>query len=139
MVGGVVADKQIIVDLFSFALDHPAPATIILITGDKDLSCGCFFPVSSCDITTPQLSDIAKLTKCYTSAPTDALSTLRNRRYRIVLVSPENATASLRAEADVVVDWREGVLGVEKSIEKYVKGKGKKKFVPSFLPDASES
>lgn len=35
-----VADKQLIVDLFTFALDHPR-ATFVLITGDKDFAYAC--------------------------------------------------------------------------------------------------
>ncbi|KZT28230.1 hypothetical protein NEOLEDRAFT_1058893, partial [Neolentinus lepideus HHB14362 ss-1] len=33
-----VADKMIIVDMLAFALDHPPPATIILISGDCDFA-----------------------------------------------------------------------------------------------------
>lgn len=33
-----VADKMIIVDMLAFAIDHPAPATIILISGDGDFA-----------------------------------------------------------------------------------------------------
>ncbi|KAI5474626.1 DUF537-domain-containing protein [Pseudohyphozyma bogoriensis] len=76
--GKDVADKQIIVDIFSFALDHPSPATVILITGDKDFSY--------------------------------ALSTLRNRLYTVVLICPALASPTLTSQADVVVDWRTGVL-----------------------------
>ncbi|KAF9228008.1 hypothetical protein BS17DRAFT_693924, partial [Gyrodon lividus] len=31
-----VVDKMILVDMLAFAVDHPAPATVILITGDRD-------------------------------------------------------------------------------------------------------
>ncbi|KAG8217444.1 hypothetical protein J3R82DRAFT_5589 [Butyriboletus roseoflavus] len=31
-----VVDKMILVDMLAFAVDHPAPATIVLITGDRD-------------------------------------------------------------------------------------------------------
>ncbi|KZT28232.1 hypothetical protein NEOLEDRAFT_1058918, partial [Neolentinus lepideus HHB14362 ss-1] len=36
--GKDVADKMIIVDMLIFALDQPAPATVILISGDRDFA-----------------------------------------------------------------------------------------------------
>ncbi|KAH8117424.1 limkain-b1-type NYN domain-containing protein, partial [Phellopilus nigrolimitatus] len=33
-----VADKMMLVDMLAFAIDSPAPATIVLITGDRDFA-----------------------------------------------------------------------------------------------------
>ncbi|ORY86719.1 NYN domain-domain-containing protein [Leucosporidium creatinivorum] len=78
--GKEVADKQLIVDLFTFALDHPR-AAFVLITGDKDFAYAC--------------------------------STLRNRQYKMILLSPETGVSeSLRQSCDEMVFWRTGVLGL---------------------------
>ncbi|KAI6036679.1 limkain-b1-type NYN domain-containing protein, partial [Pisolithus microcarpus] len=67
-----VVDKMAIVDMFAFAVDHPPPATVILISGDRDYAY--------------------------------ALSTLRLRNYKVVLITPR-ATSCLEACASFVVDW----------------------------------
>ncbi|KAH7916025.1 NYN domain-containing protein [Hygrophoropsis aurantiaca] len=74
-----VADKMILVDMLTFAIDHPAPATIVLITGDRDYAY--------------------------------AVSTLRLRRYRVVLIVPPAVHSSLQAQASIIVDWSFGILG----------------------------
>lgn len=66
------ADKMILVDMMAFALDNPPPATIVLISGDRDF--------------------------------VYALSTLRNRRYNIVLIVPnKGASIILRSQANAVL------------------------------------
>ncbi|KAH7930845.1 DUF537-domain-containing protein [Leucogyrophana mollusca] len=74
-----VADKMILVDMLAFAIDHPAPATIMLISGDRDYAY--------------------------------AVSTLRLRRYRVVLIVPPIVHPSLQAQASIIVDWSFGILG----------------------------
>ena len=67
-------EKLLITDLFTFALDNPAPSTIILIT-NADLST---YPISA----------------------------LRNRRFRIILVSQHPlAFQGLAAQASELVEW----------------------------------
>ncbi|KZT65470.1 DUF537-domain-containing protein [Daedalea quercina L-15889] len=78
-----VADKMMIVDMLTYALDTPAPATIVLISGDRDF--------------------------------VYAVSVLRLRRYRVVLVAPQTAHTSMRLQATVVLDWAADVLGKEKT------------------------
>ncbi|KAG1903930.1 limkain-b1-type NYN domain-containing protein, partial [Suillus fuscotomentosus] len=70
-----VVDKMILVDMLAFSNDHPPPATIILIAGDRDYAY--------------------------------AVSTLRLRRYNVVLIVPSapNIPQSLESQASVVVDW----------------------------------
>jgi hypothetical protein len=73
------SDKMIIVDLLAFAIDHPPPATIVLISGDKDF--------------------------------VYALSTLRNRRYKIILIVPNRgAHIILKSQANAILEWRYDVL-----------------------------
>jgi len=73
------ADKMMIVDMLAFALDHPSPATIVLISGDRDF--------------------------------VYALSTLRNRRYTVVLIVPNRgAHIILKSQANVILEWRYDVL-----------------------------
>jgi hypothetical protein len=73
------ADKMIMVDMLAFALDNPPPATIVLISGDKDF--------------------------------VYALSTLRNRKYKIVLIVPsKGAPIILRSQANTILEWRYDVL-----------------------------
>ncbi|KAI3662539.1 hypothetical protein MP638_000649 [Amoeboaphelidium occidentale] len=73
------ADKMIMVDMLAFAIDNPPPATIVLISGDKDF--------------------------------VYALSTLRNRRYNIVLIVPsKGAPIILRSQANTILEWRYDVL-----------------------------
>lgn len=80
------------VDMLTYALDTPAPATIVLISGDRDF--------------------------------VYAVSVLRLRRYRVVLVAPQQAHNSLKSQATTVLDWSTDVLGKEK---------------PSGLPTPGES
>jgi hypothetical protein len=73
------ADKMILVDMLAFAIDHPPPATLVLISGDKDFAY--------------------------------ALSTLRNRRYAIVLIVPNRgAPIILKSQANAILEWRYDVL-----------------------------
>lgn len=71
-----------IVDMLTYALDTPAPATIVLISGDRDF--------------------------------VYAVSVLRLRRYRVVLVAPQQTHNSLKSQATTVLDWSTDVLGKEK-------------------------
>ncbi|PCH38370.1 DUF537-domain-containing protein [Wolfiporia cocos MD-104 SS10] len=74
-----VADKMMIVDMLTYAIDTPAPATIVVISGDRDF--------------------------------VYAVSVLRLRRYRVVLVIPTSAHASLRSQASNILDWERDILG----------------------------
>ena len=79
-----VADKMMITDLLAFAIDQPAPATIVLISGDRDFA----YP----------------------------LGLLRNRGYEVVLITPPiGAVPILEASANVVLTWRQDVLGIERA------------------------
>ncbi|CDO76527.1 hypothetical protein BN946_scf184750.g7 [Trametes cinnabarina] len=73
-----VADKMMIVDMLTYAIDNPAPATILLISGDRDF--------------------------------VYAVSVLRLRRYRVVVVAPFTAHASLKSQATVVLDWDADIM-----------------------------
>ena len=64
--------------MLAFALDNTAPATVILISGDRDFAY--------------------------------AVSVLRNRRYRLVLIAPATAHVSLKSQSSVVLDWNGDVL-----------------------------
>ncbi|KAI0928282.1 hypothetical protein AcW2_004339 [Taiwanofungus camphoratus] len=70
---------MIIVDMLAYALDTPAPATIILISGDRDF--------------------------------VYAVSVLRLRKYRVVVVAPSKVHTSLKAQASVILDWDADALG----------------------------
>lgn len=61
------------VDMLGYAMDNPAPTTIVLISGDRDFAY--------------------------------ALSFLRLRRYRVILLTLPNAHISLTAQATVCLDW----------------------------------
>lgn len=77
-----VADKMIITDLLAYAIDQPAPVTVVLISGDRDFA----YP----------------------------LGILRNHGYNVVLVTPPiDAVPILEASANVVMSWRQDVLGVQ--------------------------
>ncbi|KAF9466396.1 NYN domain-containing protein [Collybia nuda] len=76
-----VADKMMLVDMLAHAIDNPPPATIILISGDRDFAY--------------------------------AVSILRSRRYRVVIISLGGVHMSLRAHASVFLDWNADVLGME--------------------------
>ncbi|KAL1947586.1 hypothetical protein VTO73DRAFT_13310 [Trametes versicolor] len=73
-----VADKMMIVDMLTYAIDNPAPATVVLISGDRDF--------------------------------VYAVSVLRLRRYRVVVVAPNSAHASLKSQASVVLDWEVHIM-----------------------------
>ena len=64
--------------MFAYAIDNPAPTTIVLISGDRDFAY--------------------------------AMSILRFRRYRIVLITLSNAHQSLRAQASISFDWVSEIL-----------------------------
>ena len=66
------------VDMLAYAIDNPAPATIVLISGDRDF--------------------------------VYAVSVLRLRRYRVVLVAPNSAHASLKSQASSVLDWETDIM-----------------------------
>lgn len=92
---------MICVDLMAFALDVKAPATIILVSGDKDFAC------ESSLLSLPLL-------RSHTNEYIDVLSTLRNRRYKVILVTMmSNISVSLTAQADEVLDWRRDVLRLQ--------------------------
>ncbi|KNZ75414.1 hypothetical protein J132_02746 [Termitomyces sp. J132] len=76
--GAQAAGKMLLVDLIAFAIDHPTPATIFLISGDRDFAY--------------------------------AVSTLRHRKYKVVILCPPDAHSSLVAQADVHLDWNAKVL-----------------------------
>ncbi|EIW60610.1 DUF537-domain-containing protein [Trametes versicolor FP-101664 SS1] len=73
-----VADKMMIVDMLTYAIDNPAPATVVLISGDRDF--------------------------------VYAVSVLRLRRYRVVVVAPYTAHASLKSQASAVLDWEADIM-----------------------------
>ncbi len=64
--------------MLAFAIDNPAPCTIVLITGDRDFSY--------------------------------ALSILKLRQYRVVLVTLPNAHPTLRFQAPICFDWFNDVV-----------------------------
>ncbi|KAG9318409.1 hypothetical protein JVU11DRAFT_500 [Chiua virens] len=70
-----VVDKMILVDMLAFAVDHPAPATIILIAGDRDYA----YAVS-----------VLKLRKYHVI---------------LVVPASPNTSPSLENQASLVVDW----------------------------------
>ncbi|KAF9466395.1 NYN domain-containing protein [Collybia nuda] len=74
-----VADKMLIVDMITHIIDNPAPATLVLISGDRDYAY--------------------------------AVSTLRLRRYRVVVICPPRTHISLTTQASVHLDWDSEVLG----------------------------
>ena len=64
--------------MLTYAIDNPAPATIVLISGDRDF--------------------------------VYAVSVLRLRRYRVVVVAPYTAHGSLKSQASVVLDWEADIM-----------------------------
>lgn len=69
---------QPVVDMLTYAIDNPAPATVVLISGDRDF--------------------------------VYAVSVLRLRRYRVVVVAPYTAHASLKSQASTVLDWEADIM-----------------------------
>ena len=67
-------------DMLAFAVDHSAPATIILVAGDRDYAY--------------------------------AISTLKLRKYRVILVVPSSphTSPSLESQASLVIDWSVAAL-----------------------------
>jgi hypothetical protein len=85
------------VDMMAYAIDHAAPSTIILISGDRDFAY--------------------------------ALSVLRLRRYRIIVMVPKmSAHPSLISLASVCIDWHMEIIG-----------KGKSALGINSLPDGESS
>ncbi|OSX64963.1 hypothetical protein POSPLADRAFT_1167107, partial [Postia placenta MAD-698-R-SB12] len=64
--------------MLMYAIDTPAPATLIVISGDRDF--------------------------------VYAVSMLRWRKYRVVVVAPSNSHLSMRSQASTVLDWEVDVL-----------------------------
>lgn len=99
-----VCDKAIIVDLFTFVLDNPAPATIILVSGDADFAYAC--------------------------------STLRNRRFRVVIICPEErlVNQALRESCDeLCADWRTAILQMPPAPPRRDAPMSRKKYVLASL------
>lgn len=65
-------------DMLAHAIDHPAPATIVLISGDRDF--------------------------------VYAVSVLRLRRYRVIVISSSNIHTSLRTQASLTFPWNGGQI-----------------------------
>ncbi|KAG0705181.1 NYN domain-containing protein, partial [Suillus ampliporus] len=76
-----VVDKMILVDMITFAVDNPSPATIILIAGDRDYA----YAVSTLR--------------------------LRQYSVVLIVPPAPNIPQSLESQASVVVDWNYAVLG----------------------------
>ncbi|KAF8841187.1 DUF537-domain-containing protein [Paxillus ammoniavirescens] len=75
-----VVDKMILVDMITFAVDHPAPATIILIAGDRDYA----YAVSTLR--------------------------LRKYKVILIVPSSPHIPACLESQASLVIDWSTAVL-----------------------------
>ncbi|PSR88888.1 hypothetical protein PHLCEN_2v5037 [Hermanssonia centrifuga] len=73
-----VADKMILADMLVHAMDHPAPSTVILISGDRDFAY--------------------------------AVSLLRLRKYKIVVIAPSTLHNSLKTQATTAYEWPRSVL-----------------------------
>ena len=67
--------------MLAYAIDNPAPSTIILLSGDRDFAY--------------------------------AVSILRLRRYRVVIISLPGAHISLKSQASTYLDWTTDVVGAE--------------------------
>jgi hypothetical protein len=76
-----VVDKMILVDMLAFANDHPPPATIVLIAGDRDYA----YAVSTLR--------------------------LRQYNVVLIVPPAPNIPQSLESQASVVVDWNFAILG----------------------------
>lgn len=77
--GNSLTEKMMLVDMIAYAIDHPAPATVLVISASPDFAY--------------------------------AISTLRLRKYRVVLVCPSSVHSSLIMQASVHLDWNTEVLG----------------------------
>ncbi|KAG1903928.1 NYN domain-containing protein, partial [Suillus fuscotomentosus] len=76
-----VVDKMILVDMITFAVDNPSPATVILIAGDRDYA----YAISTLR--------------------------LRQYNVVLVVPPAPNIPQSLESQASVVVDWNFAILG----------------------------
>jgi hypothetical protein len=74
----VLLNFNLVVDMLAYAIDNPAPCTVVLITGDRDFSY--------------------------------ALSILKLRRHRVVLITLPNAHPSLTFQACICFDWFNDVV-----------------------------
>ncbi|KAJ7098119.1 NYN domain-containing protein [Mycena belliarum] len=77
-----VADQMIIVDMLLYALDHPPPATIILISGDRDFAYAV------------------------------AVLRLRRYKVVVISLPMPGPHVSLKSQASHCLDWNADVLGV---------------------------
>ncbi|KAG6376081.1 hypothetical protein JVT61DRAFT_2052 [Boletus reticuloceps] len=75
-----VVDKMLLVDMLAFAVDHPVPATVILITGDRDYA----YAVSTLK--------------------------LRKYQVILIVPSSPHTSPSLESQASLVIDWGAAVL-----------------------------
>ncbi|KAJ6455792.1 NYN domain-containing protein [Mycena sanguinolenta] len=80
-----VADQMIMVDMLAYAMDHPAPATLILISGDRDFA----YAVS--------------------------ILRLRRYDVVVISLPLPGAHISLKSQASVYLDWNAEVLGYTSS------------------------
>ncbi|KAJ7752064.1 NYN domain-containing protein [Mycena metata] len=80
-----VADQMIMVDMLAYAIDHPTPATIILISGDRDFA----YAVS--------------------------ILRLRRYDVVVISLPLPGAHISLRSQASVYLDWNVDVMGYPSS------------------------
>ena len=71
--------------MLAYAIDNPAPSTIILISGDRDF--------------------------------VYAVSILRLRKYRVVVIAPNATHTSLKTQASAVYEWPRHVLPLETSYD----------------------
>ncbi|KAF7359554.1 hypothetical protein MSAN_01298500 [Mycena sanguinolenta] len=76
-----VADQMIMVDMLAYAMDHPAPATLILISGDRDFA----YAVS--------------------------ILRLRRYDVVVISLPLPGAHISLKSQASVYLDWNAEVMG----------------------------
>ncbi|KAI0683640.1 limkain-b1-type NYN domain-containing protein, partial [Cytidiella melzeri] len=68
-----VADKMMLVDMMTFAMDTEAPATVVILSGDRDF--------------------------------VYAISILRLRGYRTVVIAPKQTHINFKYRASEVLDW----------------------------------
>ncbi|KAJ7044770.1 NYN domain-containing protein [Mycena alexandri] len=80
-----VADQMIMVDMLAYAIDHPTPATIILISGDRDFAYAV------------------------------AILRLRRYDVVVISLPLPGAHISLRSQASVYLDWNVDVMGYPSS------------------------
>ncbi|KAJ7109170.1 NYN domain-containing protein [Mycena epipterygia] len=80
-----VADQMMMVDMLAYAMDHPAPATLILISGDRDFA----YAVS--------------------------VLRLRRYDIVVISLPVPGAHISLKSQASVCLDWNVDVMGYPNS------------------------